>query len=47
MLPAFFGGEGGITANRTPGRTSFGLNFASQLQVYYLIAFWTPAWPRC
>ena len=43
MLPGFFGGEGGITANRTVGAPLFGiagLNLASQLQVYYLIACW-------
>jgi branched-chain amino acid transport system permease protein len=40
MLTGFFGGEEGITANRTKGPHPFGLTFASQLSVYYLIAFW-------
>ncbi|MEB0056566.1 MULTISPECIES: branched-chain amino acid ABC transporter permease [unclassified Variovorax] len=37
MFPGFFGGEGGITTNRTYG-TFFGWNFGPQIQVYYLIA---------
>ena len=37
MFPGFFGGEGGITTNRTYG-TFFGWNFGAQIQVYYLIA---------
>ena len=40
MLQGFSGGEEGITANRAHGPSVFGLNFASQLQVYYIIAFW-------
>jgi branched-chain amino acid transport system permease protein len=40
MLQGFSGGEEGITANRAHGPQVFGLNFASQLQVYYVIAFW-------
>jgi branched-chain amino acid transport system permease protein len=40
MLTRFFGGEEGITANRTRAPHLLGLTFASQLQVYYLIAFW-------
>jgi branched-chain amino acid transport system permease protein len=40
MLTRFFGGEEGITANRTKGPHPFGLAFASQLSVYYIIAFW-------
>jgi len=40
MLTRFFGGEEGITANRTKGVHPFGLTFASQLSVYYIIAFW-------
>ena len=35
-----FGGEEGITANRTRAPALFGLNFGSQLQVYYVIAAW-------
>ncbi|HUO63620.1 MAG TPA: branched-chain amino acid ABC transporter permease [Terriglobales bacterium] len=41
MLTRFFGGEEGITANRTKGPHPFGFTFASQLSVYYIIAFWT------
>lgn len=41
MLPAISGGEEGITANRSLGPHLFGLTFAPQLQVYYVIAFWT------
>jgi branched-chain amino acid transport system permease protein len=40
MLQGFSGGEEGITANRARGPHPFGLDFASQLQVYYIIAFW-------
>ena len=43
MFPGFFGGEGGITGNRTAGPPLFGissLTFGPQLQVYYLIAVW-------
>jgi branched-chain amino acid transport system permease protein len=40
MLQSWSGGEGGVTANRAAGPRVFGLDFASQLQVYYLIAFW-------
>ena len=40
MLTRFFGGEEGITANRTRGPHPFGWTFASQLEVYYVIAAW-------
>ena len=43
MFPGFFGGEGGISGNRTVGGNFLGikgLNFGSDIQVYYLIAFW-------
>ena len=40
MLPGTFGGEEGITANRTRGPSPLGLDLGSQLQVYYLIAVW-------
>ena len=40
MLTRFFGGEEGITANRTRGPHPFGLTFGSQRQVYYVIAAW-------
>jgi len=37
MFPAAFGGEGGITTDRMYG-SFLGLNFGSDLQMYYLIA---------
>lgn len=40
ILRGFFGGEGGISANRTATLKLFGLNFGPQIQVYYLIAAW-------
>jgi branched-chain amino acid transport system permease protein len=40
MLPGFFGGEEGVTASRTKAPHLFGLDFSSQVQVYYVIAFW-------
>jgi branched-chain amino acid transport system permease protein len=40
MFPAFFGGEGGIAGNRVVGQPLFGVNFGSNIQVYYLIAVW-------
>lgn len=40
MLPGTFGGEEGITANRTRAPEFFGFNLGTQLQVYYLIAVW-------
>ena len=39
-LTTFFGGEEGVTANRTKGPLLFGMNLAPQLQVYYVIAAW-------
>jgi branched-chain amino acid transport system permease protein len=40
ILRGFFGGEEGITTNRTRLYRLFDWNFGSQLQVYYLIAAW-------
>ena len=40
MFQGFSGGEEGITANRSAGPHLLGLTFASQLQVYYVIAIW-------
>jgi len=40
MLPSFFGGEEGVTASRTRGPHLLGLDFGSQLQVYYVTAAW-------
>lgn len=41
MLPGFFGGEGGVTANRTAGPAVFGITYGPAIEVYYLIAAWT------
>ena len=40
MFPGFFGGEGGVTANRVYGQPFLGITFAPAQQVYYLIAIW-------
>ncbi|MGH6608913.1 MAG: branched-chain amino acid ABC transporter permease [Burkholderiaceae bacterium] len=43
MFPGFFGGEGGVTANRAGGPPFLGIpgiTFGPQIQVYYLIAVW-------
>ncbi len=40
ILRGFFGGEGGISTNRTAALKVFGLNFGPQIQMYYLIAAW-------
>jgi branched-chain amino acid transport system permease protein len=40
MLPEFFGGEGGISANRVVGKAVMGITFGPQIQVYYLIALY-------
>jgi branched-chain amino acid transport system permease protein len=40
MLPRFFGGEGGITANRVVGEPVLGISYGPAIQVYYLIAAW-------
>lgn len=41
MIPEFFGGEAGISANRVVGKPLLGITFASQVQVYYLLALYT------
>jgi branched-chain amino acid transport system permease protein len=44
MFPGFFGGEAGISGNRTRGGPFLGiegLTFGPDIQVYYLIAAWT------
>src|ERR1019366_742420 len=41
MFHHFFGGEGGVTTNRMIDHSLFGLNYASGIQVYYLILAWT------
>jgi branched-chain amino acid transport system permease protein len=43
MFPGFFGGEGGVTADRAGGTPFLGIDritFGPQIQVYYLIAVW-------
>lgn len=40
MFPGFFGGEGGISTNRTLGRPLLGITFGPAIQVYYLVAIW-------
>jgi branched-chain amino acid transport system permease protein len=41
ILRSFFGGEAGISANRTKLFPVFDWNFGPQIQIYYLVAFWT------
>jgi branched-chain amino acid transport system permease protein len=41
MVPEFFGGEGGVSANRSVGQPVLGITFGPQIQVYYLIAVYT------
>ena len=41
IFVGFFGGEEGITTDRTDGPSFFGFNFARDIQVYYVIAAWT------
>ena len=43
MFPAFFGGEAGISGNRSAGTHFFGLTFGPQVQMYYLVAAWVLA----
>lgn len=40
IIVAFFGGEEGVSGNRTDARPFFGNEFLQQTDVYYLIAFW-------
>jgi branched-chain amino acid transport system permease protein len=40
ILRSVFGGESGITTDRTALPPLFGWSFGPQIQVYYLIAFW-------
>ena len=39
-MVAFFGGEEGVSGDRTMGPETFGLDFASQQEVYYLSSAW-------
>jgi len=41
IMRGFFGGEEGITANRTKLEPFLGLKFGPQIEVFYLIAAWT------
>ncbi len=41
MIPEFFGGEGGVSANRVVGKSFFGITFGPPIQVYYLLALYT------
>jgi branched-chain amino acid transport system permease protein len=38
MVPEFFGGEGGVSGNRTAGKPFLGITFGPPIQVYYLLA---------
>ncbi|CAJ0883119.1 branched-chain amino acid ABC transporter permease [Ralstonia flatus] len=40
MFPDFFGGEGGVSTNRSIGEGLLGVTFGPARQVYYLIATW-------
>ncbi len=41
MVPEFFGGEGGVSGDRMAGKAMLGISFGPQIQVYYLLAFYT------
>ena len=41
MIPEFFGGEGGVSGNRTVGQPFMGITYGPAIQVYYLIAVYT------
>ena len=41
ILRSFFGGEAGISANRTKVLRLFDWSFGPQIQIYYLVAAWT------
>ena len=41
ILRTFFGGEAGISGNRTKLLPVFGWSFGPQIQIYYLVAAWT------
>jgi branched-chain amino acid transport system permease protein len=40
MFPAFFGGEAGISGNRSAGPPLLGVTYGPQVQMYYLIVAW-------
>jgi branched-chain amino acid transport system permease protein len=41
MVPEFFGGEGGVSANRAAGPKVLGITYGPAAQVYYLLAVYT------
>jgi branched-chain amino acid transport system permease protein len=41
MFHNFFGGEGGVSANRMIDRSIFGIGYGASSEVYYLILVWT------
>lgn len=41
ILRTFFGGEAGVSANRTKVLRLFGWSFGPQVEIYYLVAAWT------
>ena len=41
MIPEFFGGEGGVSANRASGKPFLGITYGPASQVYYLLAIYT------
>ena len=41
MFHNFFGGEGGVSADRMIERSIVGISYSSPVQVYYLIVLWT------
>jgi len=40
IIVAFFGGEGGVSGDRTYAQPFFGVEFLHQIEVYYLTAAW-------
>jgi branched-chain amino acid transport system permease protein len=40
MFPGFFGGEAGVSTNRTAAGSFLGFTFGPAIQVYYLVALW-------
>jgi branched-chain amino acid transport system permease protein len=41
MFPSLFGGEEGVSADRSDGPRILGFDFGTQLQVYHVVAAWT------
>ncbi len=40
IFSSFFGGEAGISGDRTYGPTFFGVDFTQNIDIYYVAAFW-------